>query len=269
MRMNYRRIPPLSHLTCAVHNMCYGPGFNCGGHGQRGNSLGTNTVRVGVVDDQPAIRAGLTLAASQDAKNSTPAIVVVRACNSVDALLWGGAEPLDVAVLDISVSGGATVRQNVQKLVLAGVPVLVYTQSDNCEQLRQALEAGAHGIARKTDELADTLALLRRIAAGERIHDPQFAAITEDDKTTVTARLSLREEETLRWYAAGLSADQVARRMNVRSSTVSTNLKRIREKYAAAGRPAYTKLALYQRALEDGILEAEQRPSISTRSGSA
>lgn len=229
----------------------------------------SNIVRVGVVDDQPAIRAGLTLAASQDAKNFTPAMVVVRACDSVDALLWGGADLLDVAVLDISVSGGATVRQNVHKLVMAGVPVLVYTQSDNCDQLRQAIEAGAHGIARKTDELADTLALLRRIAAGERIYDPQFDANAGDDKGTVTARLSLRESETLRLYAAGLSAEQVARRMNVRSSTVSTNLKRIREKYAAAGRPAYTKLALYQRALEDGILEAEQRTGIASRSGSA
>jgi two-component system, NarL family, nitrate/nitrite response regulator NarL len=220
--------------------------------------LGTNPIRVGVVDDHPATRAGLSLAASQDARFFEPAIVVVRACDSVDALLAGGAETLDVVVLDMSLADGSNPRDNVAKLVAAGAPVLVYTQSDNADHLRQAIRAGAVAIARKTDELRDTLALLRKVAAGEQVECQDFASAMDADTAFVMARLSARERETLKWYAAGLSGDQVARRMNIRPSTVSTNLKRIREKYATTGRPAYTKVALYQRAIEDGIIEAEQ-----------
>ncbi len=204
------------------------------------------------------------MAASQDARFFDPAIVVVRACDSVDALLAGGTDTLDVAVLDMSLADGSNPCDNVRKLVAAKVPVLVYTQSDNADHLRQAIKAGAHAIARKTDELRDTLALLRKVASGERIDDHDVAAAIDGDTVFVMARLSLRERETLKWYAAGLSGDQVARRMNVRPSTVSTNLKRIREKYAATGRPAYTKVALYQRAIEDGIIEAERTPGTGT-----
>jgi hypothetical protein len=46
--------------------------------------------------------------------------------------------------------------------------------------------------------------------------------------------------------------------MNVSSNTVGTNIKRIREKYAAADRPAATKLELYHRAVEDGVLPPER-----------
>jgi hypothetical protein len=42
--------------------------------------------------------------------------------------------------------------------------------------------------------------------------------------------------------------------MNIAESTVKKNIDRIREKYEAAGRPANTKIDLYIRAVEDGIL---------------
>ncbi|MBT2549603.1 hypothetical protein [Arthrobacter sp. ISL-65] len=42
--------------------------------------------------------------------------------------------------------------------------------------------------------------------------------------------------------------------MGVAESTVKKNIDRVREKYEAAGRPAGTKIDLYRRAVEDGIL---------------
>ncbi|MFJ7624450.1 DNA-binding response regulator, partial [Rhodococcus erythropolis] len=41
--------------------------------------------------------------------------------------------------------------------------------------------------------------------------------------------------------------------------TVNDYLQRIRQKYAAAGRPAPTKTDLYKRAVEDGVLPIPER----------
>jgi hypothetical protein len=43
----------------------------------------------------------------------------------------------------------------------------------------------------------------------------------------------------------------------IEPSTVRTHLQRVREKYVAVGRPAPTKPALIARAIQDGIVSAD------------
>jgi len=63
------------------------------------------------------------------------------------------------------------------------------------------------------------------------------------------------EKEALALYVAGRSTMQVASQMNVQYETAKTYLRRVREKYAKAGRPASTKTDLIRRAAEDGYLQ--------------
>ncbi|WP_218713744.1 response regulator transcription factor [Arthrobacter sp. BF1] len=86
--------------------------------------------------------------------------------------------------------------------------------------------------------------MVRLVAAGETIDSQELAIAISSDSGFVAAELSDRERETLKLYATGFTGVQIARRMNVSANTVGTNIKRIREKYAAAGRYAPTKLAL-------------------------
>ncbi|NTW40663.1 MAG: response regulator transcription factor [Cellulomonadaceae bacterium] len=67
-------------------------------------------------------------------------------------------------------------------------------------------------------------------------------------------RLTPRESEVLGLYASGLKAVRVAHQLGVSRETVLDHLRRIRVKYAADGRPASTKIDLYRRAVEDGML---------------
>jgi DNA-binding CsgD family transcriptional regulator len=67
--------------------------------------------------------------------------------------------------------------------------------------------------------------------------------------------LSAAEEKALRYYAQGLSTAEVGRRMEIGYETAKTYLRRVREKYAKAGRPASRKAELIRRAAEDGYLE--------------
>ena len=219
--------------------------------------VAAQVVKVGVVDDHEAVRIGFAAAAALDAKVAEVPVVVVRAVDTVDRLLSGGEKMFDVVALDMSLADGSVPADNVRQVLAAGYPVLVFSLGDNSEVLRQALAAGAAGVSRKSEGMRHTLELLRLVALGHTIDNQDLAIAIDGDTGFVRAALSERERETLGLYAAGFTRGQIASRMNVTANTVGTNIKRIREKYASAGRYSPTKLELYHRAMEDGIFNLE------------
>ncbi|GEE02682.1 LuxR family transcriptional regulator [Gordonia spumicola] len=70
--------------------------------------------------------------------------------------------------------------------------------------------------------------------------------------------LSAREVEVLTtWLRLG-SKEAAAEKLFISPATVSTHIVRIRAKYAAAGREATTKSALFARAVQDGYTTLEE-----------
>lgn len=62
----------------------------------------------------------------------------------------------------------------------------------------------------------------------------------------------------LKAYASGKTADAVGRELNLQVSTVREYLNRARDKFRESDRAASTRLDLYKRAVEDGLLPAPQ-----------
>ena len=81
-----------------------------------------------------------------------------------------------------------------------------------------------------------------------------WAAALDVDPEFVRVSLTAREAEVLELYAAGETAERVAEALFISRETVLDHVRRIRAKYAAADRPAPTKVDLYRRAVEDGHL---------------
>jgi DNA-binding CsgD family transcriptional regulator len=69
----------------------------------------------------------------------------------------------------------------------------------------------------------------------------------------VAPRLSAREVEVLLTWLGTDSKEEAAKTLYLSAATVSTHLSRIRNKYAAVGRPAGSKTKLLVRAIQDGI----------------
>jgi DNA-binding NarL/FixJ family response regulator len=67
--------------------------------------------------------------------------------------------------------------------------------------------------------------------------------------------LAPREQQVLLAWIRCDNKDEVARQLEISPTTVRTHLQRIRDKYAAAGRPAPTKAALVARAIQDGLVD--------------
>ncbi|MEV0357859.1 LuxR C-terminal-related transcriptional regulator [Nocardia sp. NPDC050697] len=73
----------------------------------------------------------------------------------------------------------------------------------------------------------------------------------------VRPALSTREIEVLLAWFESDSKTEAGKRLFISQGTINTHLSRIREKYAAVGRPAPTKAALVARALQDALIDID------------
>ncbi|MFB9309129.1 DNA-binding NarL/FixJ family response regulator [Agromyces hippuratus] len=212
--------------------------------------------RLAILDDHELIVDGLARWFTDVAADFN---VVIRATSWMD-LVRDPEFPVDLVLMDLQLGDTVSIESRIRACRAAGAKVIVVTAIDDEESRRRSLVAGAAGFVSKTlpaDELVD---YARRVMRGERVQrqpssaDPVAAgAGVVPDRHGVA--LSAAEEKALRYYAQGLSTVEVGRRMEVGYETAKTYLRRVREKYAKAGRPASRKAELIRRAAEDGYLE--------------
>jgi DNA-binding NarL/FixJ family response regulator len=103
-------------------------------------------------------------------------------------------------------------------------------------------------------ELAEAI---RLAAQGIIINNPETSAMIDADFLFKEAKLSVREREVLSLYASGMSLKQVAYQLQIKQSSAKEHIDRVRVKYARLGREAATKVDLFKRAIEDGILSGD------------
>jgi DNA-binding CsgD family transcriptional regulator len=84
---------------------------------------------------------------------------------------------------------------------------------------------------------------------------PEPARLHSDLVTREKPDLAPREKEVLLAWILSDNKTGVADQLHISPTTVRTHLERIREKYAAVGRPASTKAALLARAIQDGLVD--------------
>ncbi len=204
-------------------------------------------VRVGAVDDHPAILSGLLAGLSQP-----PRTFVCAVAETVAELLDFGAA-MDIVLLDLRLADDSDPETNVHTLIEHGLPVLLYTQERRQPLVARALQAGASGVVGKHEPMSTLAQAVSRVVDGGVWFSAEWA---EAIRSGIGPELAPRETEAITLYAAGLPLKSVATRMGLSQETVKQYLNRCRAKYAAVGRPAQTKTELYRRAIEDGYLEA-------------
>ncbi|HAN23119.1 MAG: DNA-binding response regulator [Microbacterium sp.] len=213
-------------------------------------------IRVATIDDHESVRLGVEAACSRDAMID----VVFSGSGVRDYRRWlrdSGADPVQVALLDITLGDGTTVSENIQSLQSDGSEVVIYSVADRLVAVREALAAGAAGVISKSAPMDDIVDAVRTVAAGEPLNNIEWASAVAGDSAFGDAQLSAREREALALYAAGLPLKLVAQRLGITYNTAKENISRIRAKYIEVGRPAPTKIDLRQRAVEDGVIDPD------------
>ena len=160
---------------------------------------------------------------------------------------------VDVALLDLNLRNGSDPGDNVRALLACGARVLVMSVIPDTEHVIATVEAGASGYVTKSNDLDALTEAIREVATGGSPITPELAFALSRDVRARRPNLSPKETAVLGHYAAGMTLEAVARRMDIAPGTVREYLARIKRKYEAVVRPAYTKLELAQRLREDRL----------------
>ena len=207
-------------------------------------------IDVFIVDDQPLVRAGITMLLSGE-----PGIAVVgEAESAAEALRVVRQLRPDVVLMDVRMPGMDGVSAT-RELVADGdadrlVRVIVMTTFDDEDVVVDSLLAGASGYLLKhasPTELADAI---RRVSSGDTWLDPTAATRLVErlrprggDSTDIAALLTPREQEVLRMVAAGLSNREIRERLVPSEATVKTHVARLLLKTGSRDRAAAVALA--------------------------
>jgi len=204
-----------------------------------------------VADDHPMYREGVVSVL----RRRTEITAVTEAGSGREALAAIARDEPDVALLDIQMADldGVQVARVIERESRATRTLFLSAYYDQ-EIVYKALASGAAGYLSKDargNEIADAVVA---VARGETVlgRDIQAAVAQRIRQTAERAAptLSVREREVLELVAAGLSSPEVARRLNLSTTTVKTHLQRVYEKLGVGDRAAAVAEAMRQHLLE-------------------
>ena len=210
------------------------------------------SVQVAIVDDHEAVRLGFAAACEQndfDLIGSAPTVA--------ELLEQIGSRECQVVVTDLSLADGSLVAENVERIVATGAAVLIFSIADKPNLMRAAVRAGATAIVPKSQPVEDLMEAIRLAADGAILNNAETSATIDADSLFKEANLSARETEVLSLYASGMSLKQVAYQLQIKPSSAKEHIDRVRVKYARLGREAATKVDLFKRAVEDGLISGD------------
>jgi two-component system, NarL family, nitrate/nitrite response regulator NarL len=211
-------------------------------------------VTVAVVDDHPVVHEGVR---SWIARDAPDAVQLVAAVDSVEALLAGPGRDADVVLLDLNLHGRMAMDE-VGQLTDLGRRVVVYSEHTDDATVLAVMERGAFSFLAKHEAREHCVATILEAARDRGYITPSAAGAMAADDRPDRPVLSEQEMTALLLWFQSMSKSSVAARMAISESTVRQYIERARIKYANAGRPAPTKSQLLARAIQDGLVRADE-----------
>jgi two-component system response regulator DesR len=194
-------------------------------------------IRLLVADDQALVRGAL--ASLLDLEEDLQ--VVAQVGRGDEVLDAARAARADVALLDVEMPGADGITAT--RTLATAYPAcrsLIVTTFGRPGYLRHALEAGASGFVVKDTPSAQLAAVVRRVAAGERVVDPALAA---ESLAVGPSPLSPRERDVLLAFRDDGTALAVARRLHLSEGTVRNHLSSAIGKTGARNAPEALRIA--------------------------
>ena len=143
----------------------------------------------------------------------------------------------DVVVLDLELT---TIKGTEVLAALRDRPtppkVLVLTAYNDGESLRSALDAGADGLALKTDSPQQTLTAIRQVHAGQLVFPQAARRWIEGRSAGAPGDLTPREREVWKLVAGGLTNPQIAERLGLSDNTVKFHVQHLFSKLGVKNR---------------------------------
>jgi DNA-binding NarL/FixJ family response regulator len=210
-------------------------------------------VRLAILDDHEVLLDSLSSWISANA----PDFDLVLSAHTWQQLVHSDNFPTELVFIDFQLKESVSIEARVRTCRAAGAKVIVLSSLDTRETRERALDAGASAFVSKSVPMREVMDTARAVMGVEPGEDMQkdWRPLPVGAMHQSRPKLSAGEAEAFRLYVAGFSTTEVAQQMNVQYETAKTYLRRVREKYAKANRPASKKADLIRRAAEDGYLK--------------
>jgi DNA-binding NarL/FixJ family response regulator len=199
-------------------------------------------VHILLIDDHPLVRDGL-----RARLESIPHFAVVaEAGNADDALHHAATQDIDLALMDINLSGMNGIELTGRFHALhPQIAVLMLSMHDKAEYVMQAIQAGARGYVLKDAPAIDIITAIDTVMSGGIYYSAGLAKQLSRPLPP-TMLLTAREREVLRCIATGKSNKHIARDMNLSVRTVETHRLNIKRKLGIEGQADLIRFALEQ-----------------------
>jgi two-component system, NarL family, nitrate/nitrite response regulator NarL len=170
----------------------------------------------------------------------------------------------DVCLLDLVFPGGDGLEAARELAVRApSTKVLVLSATSDPALVRAAFEAGALGFVQKHESVAEILAALHRLDAGEVAIDPRLLrlvmrqsqpAAREDVGNAGPLRLTAREQQVLVHIVGGDTTAEIGRALGVAPSTARTHVQNVLVKLGVHSRLQAAAFAVRHHLVDESAL---------------
>lgn len=186
-------------------------------------------IRVFIADDHPVFRSGLR----KVLEDTGQVTVVGEADDGRQVLLAPNKHRWDILVLDVSlprVSGIEVLRRLREEM--PSLKVLVVSMFPEEQYAARMIAEGAQGYVSKARPPEEMVAAIERVAAGGRWVRAESVP-PKGEVAAPHAQLTAREHQVFTLICQGLSVTDIAVELDLRVSTVSNHLGKVKEKLGA------------------------------------
>ncbi|AHG45030.1 chemotaxis protein CheY [Rhizobium leguminosarum bv. trifolii CB782] len=195
------------------------------------------SITIGVVDDHPLFREGVTRSLSE----ITGFAVVGEGASSDDAAMIASTNRPDIMLLDVSMPGGGLSAISDVLTLSPATKVLMLTVSEEVDTLMAALQRGAMGYVLKGVGSRGLAEAIQTVLSGSRYISPTMSTkVMENSLNGGSApdknSLTPREREVMDLVAQGLSNKHIGLRLNLQEKTVKHHMTQILSKLGVSNR---------------------------------
>jgi two-component system, NarL family, response regulator NreC len=187
-------------------------------------------IRIVLADDHVLVRQGLKSLLEREGFQ-----VIAEASDGQEAVRHVKSLEPDIAVLDISMPtlNGLNAAHEISRSS-PKTKIILLTQHDESQYIREALEAGVRGYVLKNQAASDLLLAIRQVSRGKVYLSPGVSSAVMEAYQSKSGKsknpLTLRERQVLQLIAEGKSTKDVASLLGISVKTAESHRTRLMQK---------------------------------------